>query len=310
MADIAQTGLGVRRARTWSIRWSEATQSQLFLIPIALVFTVLVGVPFAQSVYYSFTDFSGFDPTIDFVGLENYVRVFTDPSLLAGLGFTIAFALGTTVLITVLAIPLAVILNQRFLGRRFVRALTFFPAIPSIAVLGLVWNSILNPLGSGALNTVLRDTAGIGPVPWLSDPMLAQLSVIVVGVWTSTGWHAILYLAYLQSIPEDYYEVARIDGANAVQQFRFITAPLLAPAVTVSTFLLMTAGLNVYALPIALTGGGPGYSTYTITQSILTSGLAQAKYGQASALAVVFMIAVGIIVLLQLRLSRRLERNT
>lgn len=310
MADIAQTGLGVRRARTWSIRWSEATQSQLFLIPIALVFTVLVGVPFAQSVYYSFTDFSGFDPTIDFVGLENYVRVFTDPSLLAGLGFTIAFALGTTVLITVLAIPLAVILNQRFLGRRFVRALTFFPAIPSIAVLGLVWNFILNPLGSGALNTVLRDTAGIGPVPWLSDPMLAQLSVIVVGVWTSTGWHAILYLAYLQSIPEDYYEVARIDGANAVQRFRFITAPLLAPAVTVSTFLLMTAGLNVYALPIALTGGGPGYSTYTITQSILTSGLAQAKYGQASALAVVFMIAVGIIVLLQLRLSRRLERNT
>lgn len=309
MADIVQSGLGVRRARTWSVRWSEATQSQLFLIPIALVFTVLVGVPFAQSVYYSFTDFSGFDPTIDFVGLENYARVFTDPSLLAGLGFTIAFALGTTVLITVLAIPLAVILNQHFFGRRFVRALTFFPAIPSIAVLGLVWNFILNPLGSGALNTVLQNTAGIGPVPWLSDPMLAQLSVIVVGVWTSTGWHAILYLAYLQSIPQDYYEVARIDGANAAQRFRYITAPLLTPAITVSTFLLMTAGLNVYALPIALTGGGPGYSTYTITQSILTGGIAQAKYGQASALAVVFMIAVGVIVLLQLRLSRRLERN-
>ncbi len=273
------------------------------------MFIVLIAFPFAQSFVYSFTDLSGLDPTMRFVGLDNYIRVFTDASLLAGLGFTLLYALGTTVIITALAVPLAVIMNRAFVGRRFVRAALFFPAIPSIAILGLVWNFILNPLASGALNTALNGFAGIGPFPWLSDPDLAKLCVIVVGVWSSTGWHAILYLAYLQSIPGDYYEVARIDGASPVQQFRYITLPLLAPAVTVSTLLLMTSGLNVYALPATLTGGGPGFSTYTITQTIVTSGIAQAAYGQASALGVVFMIAVGIVVVVQLNLTRRMNRS-
>ena len=295
--------------RTRSGNLKETLSSQAFLIPIVLVFIVLIGVPFGESVYYSFTNWSGLDPNIRFVGLDNYVRVFTDPSLLAGLGFTIFFAVGTTLLITVFAIPLAVILNQRFFGRRFVRALYFFPAIPSIAILGLVWNFILSPLGSGALNSALKTIANIGPVPWLADPTLAQISVVVVGIWTSTGWHAILYLAYLQAIPSDYYEVARIDGASSRQRFFYITLPLLAPAITISTLLLMIGGLNVYALPQTLTGGGPGYATFTITQSIINSGISQSKYGQASALGVVFMIAVGIVVILQLRLGRRLERN-
>jgi raffinose/stachyose/melibiose transport system permease protein len=292
-----------------SARWREILTGEAFLIPIVLVFIVIIGVPFAQSVSYSFTDYTGFAQEINFVGLENYARVFTDASLLAGLVFTLVFAVGSTLLVTAGAIPLAVILNRHFIGKRFVRAMFFFPSIPSIAILGLVWGFILNPLGSGALNSVLGSLFNLGPFPWLADTTLAQISVIVVGVWASTGWHAILYLAYLQSIPGDYYEVATIDGANARQRFFYITLPLLTPAITVSTLLLMIGGLNVYALPATLTGGGPGYATYTITQSIITSGIAQAKYGQASALGVVFMIAVGAIVILQLRLSRRLERR-
>lgn len=305
----SQTAIAQTATRGASGRIKETLASQAFLIPIVLVFIVLIGVPFGESVYYSFTNWSGLDPNIRFVGFENYARVFTDPSLLSGLGFTLFFAIGTTVLITVVAIPLAVILNQRFFGRRFVRALYFFPSIPSIAILGLVWNFILSPLGSGALNAALKAVLGAGPVPWLANPTLAQISTVVVGVWAATGWHAILYLAYLQAIPGDYYEVARIDGASARQRFFYITLPLLTPAITISTMLLMISGLNVYALPQTLTGGGPGYSTYTITQSIINSGIAQSKYGQASALGVVFMIAVGIVVVAQLRLGRRLERN-
>jgi raffinose/stachyose/melibiose transport system permease protein len=296
-----------RSGRTGRLR--EAFATQAFLIPIGLIVVVLIGVPFGESVYYSFTDWSGLDPTIRFVGVANYVNVFTNPSLLAGLGFTVAFAIGTTVLITVFAIPLAVVLNQKFFGRRFARASFFFPAIPSVAILGLVWNFILNPLGDGALNSVLHSLFGTAPIPWLADTTLAQLCVIVVGVWTSTGWHAILYLAYLQSIPSDYYEVARIDGASARQRFFYITLPLLTPAITISTFLLMNNGLNVYALPQNLTGGGPGFATNTITSTILTSGIEQTKYGQASALGVVFMIVIGIVIAAQLQLTRRLERS-
>ena len=290
-------------------RMRETLGVRAFLIPIMLVVVILIGVPFSESVYYSFTNWSGLDPKIKFVGLTNYINVFTNPGLLSGLGFTVTFAIATTLLITVFAIPLAVMLNQKFFGHRFVRAAYFFPAIPSVAILGLVWNFILNPLGYGALNSVLHSILGVGPIPWLANTTLAQVSVIVVGVWTSTGWHAILYLAYLQSIPSDYYEVAQIDGASSKQRFFYITLPLLMPAVTISTFLLMNGGLNVYALPQNLTGGGPGFATHTITSSIITNGIEQTKYGQASALGVVFMIVIGLVLLIQMKVIRRFERR-
>lgn len=290
-------------------RLRETLQIRAFLVPIALVVIILFGVPFVESVWYSFTNWSGLNPDIRFVGFANYVNVFTSPALLGGLGFTVVFAIATTALITVFAIPLAVFLNQKLVGTRFARALFFFPAIPSVAVLGLVWNFILNPLGEGALNTVLHDVFGTAPIPWLANTTLAQLCVIVVGVWTSTGWHAILYLAYLQAIPSDYYEVARIDGASAAQRFFNITLPLLTPAITISTFLLMNNGLNVYALPQNLTGGGPGFATNTITETIINNGINESNYGQGSALGVIFMIVIGVVLAIQLRVTRRLERS-
>ncbi|UFS59938.1 carbohydrate ABC transporter permease [Subtercola endophyticus] len=302
-----------RAARTTSsarlVRLRQAAGAQVFLVPIAIVLVVLFLIPLGQSFYYSLTDFNGYSNNADFVGLQNYVKVFTNTSMLSGLYFTLLYTIGTTVLVTALAIPLAVILNRAFHGKNFVRSIFFFPAIPSIAILGLVWGFIFNPLGSGALNTVLHTLFNIGPIPWLADNTLAQLSVIIVGVWSKTGWHAILYLAYLQSIPDDYYEVAMIDGASARQRFFSITLPLLTPAITVSTLLLMTDGLKVYDLPFTLTGGGPGFATLTITQSIIQNGIAQAKFGQGSALAVVFLLFVAIIVIAQLVITRRVEKR-
>ncbi|WP_163541747.1 carbohydrate ABC transporter permease [Occultella kanbiaonis] len=290
-------------------RWREVTANQLFLVPIGIVFLWLFVIPLGQTFYYSFTDFTGYSTDVAWVGGSNYAKIFNDSSMLAGLAFTLLFAVGTTVIITAFAIPLAVILNRRFIGRNFVRSVFFFPAIPSIAILGLVWGYILSPLGSGVLNSVLDALFSVGPFPWLSDSTLARISVIVVAVWAGTGWHAVLYLAYLQSIPADYYEVATIDGASARQRFQYITLPLLTPAIVISQFLLMTGGLKVYDLPFTLTSGGPGYATYTLTQAIITSGVAQGRYGLASALAVLFTIAVAVLVLAQLGLSRLLERR-
>ncbi len=307
------TGLHARRPATrrrhssflQRMRYSASTY--VFYVPVLLVFVVLFAVPLAQSLYWSFTDFSIASPEPTYVGFENYSRIFNDSSMLAALTFTLMYTIGTTLVVTALAIPLAVVLNRPFWGRNFVRSVFFFPAIPSIAVLGLVWGFILSPLGSGVLNSLLKGIAGINAVPWLSDPLLAQLSVVFVGVWSQLGWHAILYLAYLQSIPEDLYEVATLDGASPRQQFFTITLPLLTPAITVSQLLLLTNGLKVYDLPFTLTKGGPGFSTFTITQSLIQRGIAQAQFGQASALAAVFMIIVGAVVLLQLLVSRRLE---
>lgn len=303
-------GTAPRRGRrgTASGGWKQVAVNKAFLLPAVLVLALLFVVPLAQTFYWSLTDFTGYSPEANFVGLRNYAAILVDPSMLAGLTFTLLFAVGTTVAITALAIPLAVQLNKVFFGRNFVRSVWFFPAIPSMAILGLVWRYILSPLESGVLNSVLI-SLGLDAVPWLSVDSLARLSVIVVGVWAATGWHAVLYTAYLQSIPTEYYEVAKIDGASARQQFFGITLPLLTPALVISTFLLMTGGLKVFDLPYTLTSGGPGFATYTITQSIIVSGVSQGRYGLASALAVLFTLAVGILAFSQLALTKYIERR-
>ncbi len=297
------------RRRPRLMRSGEAFSSSLFMLPIVIVFVVLYIIPMSQSVFYSFTDYNGYTNEFALVGLDNYLQLFRDQSMLDALRYTVFYAVGTTALVTLCAIPLALVLNMRFFARNAVRAVFFFPAIPSIAVLGLVWGFILNPLGSGVLNSILHTIAGIDPIPWLADPLLAQLSTILVTLWSLTGWHAILYLAYLQSIPSDYYEVARIDGANGWQTFRSITLPLLTPAITVSTLLLMTNGLKVYDLPFTLTGGGPGFATRTLTQALIQNGIAEGRVGASSALAVIFLFIVGAVVVAQLGLTRVVERR-
>ena len=282
---------------------SAAKAAEAGLIPIVLVLVFILFVPFIQAAYWSFTNYNGLDSNYEYVGFDNYVRAVTDPGLAAGLWFTVFYAVASTLLTTVLAIPLAVALNRRFFGRNAVRAIFFFPAIPSLVVLGAVWAFILSPLSTGALNSILN-LISIEPVAWLASPSLAQASVVVVGVWTTTGWHAILYLAYLQSIPEDFYEAATLDGANGLQKFWYLTLPMLRPAIaTTSTLLLMVWGMNVYALPIALTGGGPGFSTFTITQTIITQGIAQGRYGQAAAVSIIFMAIIAVLIALQLALG-------
>lgn len=303
------TVVGARRVsgQVRLTRWLARVSGAAFLLPIAAVLILLFVIPLGQSIYYSFTNFSGYSPSKAFVGLRNYISVFADPSMTSALVFTVLYTVGTVVVVTVVAIPLAVIFNRKFTGKKFVRAILFFPAVPSVAILGLVWAFILSPLPSGMVNGVLNQLFGTAPVPWLSQGTLARVSVICVAVWAQTGWHSFLYLAYLQSIPSDYYEAARLDGASPRQQFFHVTLPLLRPAIIISQLLLTTAGLKVYDLPFTLTNGGPGYSTFTITQAILQNGLTQGRVGPASALSVLFMLFVLVIVVGQLAMSRRME---
>ncbi|MFJ2544770.1 carbohydrate ABC transporter permease [Microbacterium sp. NPDC087589] len=282
--------------------------SSMFLLPIVAIFIALFAIPTGQSIYYSFTDSAGFVPTHDWVGLDNYAAVFSDPTLLAGLSFTLLYTVSTTVAITVLAIPLAIALNKRFAGRTFARSLFFFVGVPAQAIIGLIWQYIFSPLDNGAINVVLGNF-GLEAVPWLADSDLARFCVIFVAVWAQVGWHATLYLAYLQAVPADLYEQAQIDGASGRQQFWAITMPELIPALVVSTFLLVTSGLKIYDLPFTMTKGGPGYSTNTITQQIILQGLSQFDVGVGSALAVLFTIACLVVVLVQLTAANALTRR-
>lgn len=273
-----------------------------------IVFTVLTVIPLLSSFYYSLTDYNGFNPDFNMVGLANYATIFTEPELLHSLGFTLLFAISTTVLITVLALPLAVVLNKAFYGRALARSLFFFLGVPAQAILGLIWRQIFSPMKSGVFNQIL-DLFTIPPIPWTSDDFWAQFCVIFVGVWMGTGWHATLYLAYMQAIPADLYEQSLIDGTNSRQQFFHITLPQLVPCVVISTFLIMTGNLKIYDLPYTLTGGGPRNATMTITQAILLRGTGQSQYCVGSALAVVFTIVCLLLVTVQQLVAGAVQRR-
>lgn len=210
-------------------------------------------------------------------------------------------------LIPLYFVEMTIILDQNFFGKNFTRAAFFFPAIPSTLLLGFVWGFILSPISSGVINNTLNVLFNMDPIQWLSDPTLAKISTLIVGVWNQTGWHAIIYLAFLQAIPKDYYEAAEIDGASAFQKVKNITIPLLAPAMTISVMLLLTNGLKVYEMPFALTSGEPGYATYTLTQVIIQRGVAESNYSLASALSIIFFIIVLIITLFQVTVMQKRE---
>ena len=286
----------------------EDLTSFWFLLPILAVFIILFAVPLVQTIIYSMTDFNGYSMNMHYVGWENYRSVFTDSSTIQGLVFTILYAVAQTVLVTIFAIPLAVTLNRKFWGRNFARSLFFFFSVPSLAIMGMVWKYIFSPMKSGVINTILG-VFGLGPVPWLSNSTLARCCVIFIAVWAQIGWHATLYLAFLQSIPGDLYEQATVDGASSRQQFVHITLPQLIPGIVTSSFLLMSGGLKVYDLPYTMTKGGPGYSTYTVTQSIIQQGIGQSQYGLGSALAVLFTVATALVVFAQMGAASLISRR-
>lgn len=305
VADTEAIHLKARRRRNLM----ENLTSVKFLLPLLAVYIVIILIPFLQSIVFSLTDYDGYDfANATFVGVANYAAIFSDKTLLAGLGFTLLYTIATTVLITAIALPLAVTLNRKFFGRNFARSLFFFFSVPSMAVLGLVWQYIFSPLGTGAVNTLLG-RLGVNPVPWLSDPALAKFCVIFIAVWAQVGWHATLYLAYLQAIPADLYEQASVDGATRGQQFVHITLPQMVPAMGVSIFMLLTGGLKVYDLPFTLTNGGPGNATYTVTQSIIVTGIGSGRYGVGSALGVMFFLCCVILVALQQVVTSLIEKR-
>lgn len=284
-------------------------QYQVFLIPILIIYTLFTIYPLIRSFMLSLTNFNGYSTNYDFIGLKNYARLFADNAIVSGISFTILFAVATTVLVTLLAIPLALVLDQNFFSKNVLRAVFFFPSIPSGLLLAFIWGFIFAPIPSGILNTFLRELFGMSAQPWLSDPVLAKVSTIVVAVWATTGWHAVIYLAFLQSISKDFFEAAAIDGANKWQQIRYITIPLLAPAMTVSVLLLITNGLKVYEIPFALTNGGPGFETHTITQVIVLRGISEAQFGLASAISVIFFLIVLVIGFVQFNLMQKREER-
>lgn len=266
----------------------------MFFLPALVVYGIVVIIPTFSTFVLSFTDYNGLSPDFQVVGLANYLTVFQNKSAVTSITNSLVYGIAVPILVTLLAIPLALALNSKIKSKNILRAVFFFPSVISTLFLGYIWKFILSSSSTGLINSMLIN-AGKKPLLLLADPKFAMVFLIFITVWASVGWHACIYIANLQTISSDYYEAATIDGATRLQKFRYITLPMLAPAMTSSVLLLLTGNLKAYDLPYALTNGGPGSSTTMITQTIIEEGVTANRVGYASAMSFIFLILIAVI---------------
>jgi raffinose/stachyose/melibiose transport system permease protein len=255
--------------------------------------TVFIVIPSVIGIFYSLTNWSRFSSDIDFVGLDNYRSIFgSDGAMFQAVKNTVLFTAFTIVTKTVIGLMLALLVSRGI--RRFStfhRAVIYLPSVLPMIVVGIVFKSILHP-STGILNGFL-DSVGLDflSARWLTDTRLALYSIVAVDTWKGVGFIMLLLLAGLESIPREYYEAARIDGANAFEEFRHITLPLLKPVLTVTTVLNLLYGLKVFDSVWVLTNGGPGYATETVN-TIVFKEFARGHYAVSTALSTVLFLVM------------------
>lgn len=280
----------------------------LFIVPAVVIYCIVTVIPTLETIGYSFTNFNGLSADFDFVGLHNYLKIFKNDNAIQSILNSVIYGFTVPVLVTVLAIPLALALNSNIKSKNVLRVVFFFPSVISTLFIGYIWKFILSSSTMGLINGI-RAAHGKEALALLSDTKLAMFLMILVAVWASVGWHACIYIANLQTISGDYYEAAYLDGATPFQRFRYITFPMLAPAMTSSVLLLLTGSLKAYDLPFALTGGGPGNATTMITQTIIDEGVTSNQVGYASSMSFLFLIIICVISMLQTTYMNRRERK-
>ena len=272
-----------------------------FYLPAAIIYAVLFLVPTVTSFYFSLTRWSIFDS--QFIGFDNYVTFFREPALVSGLWHTVVYAVVTSGLKVVLGLGLAVLLTSQIIGRGYLRSVVFFPVLVSTIGVGLTFTILMDP-EDGLINESLA-LLGIQGPGWLTDPSYALLSVALVDVWKGVGLATLIYIAGIVSIPQEYFEAARVDGASAWQNFKSIVLPLARPATFTVILLSLIGGLRSFDLIWAMTRGGPGFTSDVIA-SVIYKQYQAGFYGLSTAGNVVLFALVTAIIF---PLSRYLNRK-
>ncbi len=262
-----------------------------FAFPALAVYAIFVIFPSVVGIGYAFTDWNVYKKDIQFVGLKNFQTIFSSEEFyLFFISNTLIFTVLTIVAKTVLALALALLLNESVKRlAHFYRMVIFLPAILPTLIVALIFKSILHPT-TGILNQTFRAVGlDVFAQKWLVDPSIALFSVIGVDTWKGVGYIMVILLAGLQSIPRDYYEAAELDGASYWQKLRYITIPMLMPAIAVVTALNVLYGLRVFDIVYALTNGGPGYAT-EVMYTVIFKAFSQGQYGLGTALSTVLLV--------------------
>jgi len=288
-------------------RWREDLTGWAFAAPFVILFGIFLALPILASFVLSFTDFGLRDLTnplgTNFIGLDNYLDLFSDSTFWTSLFNTFYFVLVGVPVTLALGLLIANALNkgvQKF--KTVFRVGYYLPVITSIVAIAVVWRFLLNP-DYGLINMLLGAVGISGPA-WLADPILAMPSIIAMAVWRNLGFAMVVFLAGMQAIPASLYEAASIDGASRWQSFRFVTIPMLRPTILFMTVITTIGYLQLFEEPFVMTGGGPLDKTLSVTMYMYQQGFQFFHSGYASAVAYVLFVIVAVIAFLQFKFLR------
>lgn len=234
-----------------------------WLIPTLVILAFFRAYPLGNQFWLAMTDMRIAAQEVTFVGFENYAFLLSDPRYLSALGFTVMFTAASVFGSFVLGFALALLLNQPIKGRVIYRTAILTSWVISSLIVGYIWRLMLNESSAGVFNALLEQI-GLGPVPWLSSPGMAQVSVILADIWRSTAFTMVFMLGGLQTLPSEVLDAARVDGAKRWQSLLYVVLPLMKPLIAIALIFSTIATFNVYELVLALSSGGPGNATSTV----------------------------------------------
>ena len=280
----------------------EMYTAWLFISPWVLGFIFFLALPIALSVFYSFTSFNVFQPP-RWIGLANFRALSTDPLFWKALYNTAYYTFMSVPLMMIISLGIALLLNSKLRGMRIFRTIFFLPSVLSGVGVALLWLWIFNP-DYGLINLILGYFGIEGPL-WLYSPQWAKPAMVIMSLW-GLGGVMVINLAGLQSVPEQLYEAARVDGASNWAQFRYVTLPMLSPTLFFNFITLTIGSFQVFTQAYIMTGGGPVHSTLFYVLYLFQTAFESLRMGYASAMAwILFFVIVGVS-LFQLAVSRRL----
>lgn len=269
----------------------------LFLAPSLAVLAAFMVYPMIQAAYLSMTDYN-LIRAAEWVGLDNYVELFQDASFWNAFWNTVLYAVVVTPITVVLALALAIFLDRQFVGRAFVRTAIFLPFIVSLGIIAIAWAFLMDP-NIGLVTYWLSQVGVVSSQGILSDPNWAMPAVMFVGVWKNVGFYMVIYLAGLQSIPQELREAARLDGAGAWQRFRHVTLPLLSNQTMLVSVMALIATLQAFDQIYVMTHGGPYFKTETLVMLIYREGFQELRFGYGAAISWVLLLFVFLLSMIQ-----------
>lgn len=274
----------------------------IMVVPIALCFICFHTIPFLKGIFYSLTDWKGYG-NWNFVGIQNYIQLFKDPQIGQVYGFTFLLAVSATILVNIVSLALACGLNGRIKFKNGLKAVYFLPYMLGILIIGFIFNYIFANIIPAAGQAVGSELLGVN----ILGTKKAWLGVLFVTVWQSAAFNTMIYLSGLQTVDRDLYEAAAIDGAAGIQKFFKITFPLIAPFFTINMVLSAKNFLMSFDQIMAMTEGGPGIATTSISVMIYKRGFMGGQFAYQSANAVMLFLIIAVISLLQMKVFEKRE---